>query len=66
MLRPELESNASVLNKLMAVLERSVRERSVRERFEHYPAHYKRSGYKETEARVEFIDPFFEALGRWL
>ncbi len=33
------------------------------ERFERNPAHYKRSGYKETEVRVEFIDPFFEAQG---
>ncbi len=28
-------------------------ERSVRERFERYSDHYKRSGYKETEVRVE-------------
>ncbi|RLC79174.1 MAG: restriction endonuclease subunit M [Chloroflexi bacterium] len=33
------------------------------ERFERNLAHYKQSGYKETEVRVEFIDPFFEALG---
>jgi hypothetical protein len=24
---------------------------------------YKRAEYKETQVRVEFIDPFFEALG---
>ena len=34
------------------------------ERFEHNLNHYKRSAYKEIEVRVEFIDPFFEALGR--
>ncbi|OQY17017.1 MAG: restriction endonuclease subunit M, partial [Anaerolineaceae bacterium 4572_32.2] len=33
------------------------------ERFERNLAHYKQAGYKETEVRVEFIDPFFEALG---
>ncbi len=46
-------------NQVMKLIERSVRERSVRERFvrERFvrersmrnPAHYKRSGYKETE-----------------
>jgi predicted type IV restriction endonuclease len=33
------------------------------ERFERNLDVYKRAGYKETRVRVEFIDPFFEALG---
>jgi predicted type IV restriction endonuclease len=33
------------------------------ERFERNLDHYKQPAYKETQARVEFIDPFFEALG---
>jgi len=33
------------------------------ERFERNLDKYKRPAYKETQARVEFIDPFFEALG---
>jgi hypothetical protein len=33
------------------------------ERFEHNLDKYKRPAYKETQVRVEFIDPFFEALG---
>ena len=33
------------------------------ERSERNLDHYKRPAYKETEVRVEFIDPFFEALG---
>jgi hypothetical protein len=33
------------------------------ERFRRDPAAYKRDDYKETRLRVEFVDPFFEALG---
>jgi hypothetical protein len=33
------------------------------ERFGHNLDAYKRADYKETQVRVEFIDPFFEALG---
>ena len=33
------------------------------ERFERNVDAYKRADYKETQVRVEFIDPFFEALG---
>jgi predicted type IV restriction endonuclease len=33
------------------------------ERFERNLDLYKRPGYKEARVRVEFIDPFFEALG---
>lgn len=33
------------------------------ERFERNLDHYKRPAYKETQVRVEFIDPFFESLG---
>jgi hypothetical protein len=33
------------------------------ERFERNLDHYKQPVYKETQVRVEFIDPFFEALG---
>jgi hypothetical protein len=33
------------------------------ERFQRNLDAYKRSEYKETQVRVEFIDPFFEALG---
>ncbi|MBN1660138.1 MAG: Eco57I restriction-modification methylase domain-containing protein [Anaerolineae bacterium] len=33
------------------------------ERFDRNHALYTRSDYKETQVRVEFIDPFFEALG---
>jgi len=33
------------------------------ERFERYLDLYKQPGYKEARVRVEFIDPFFEALG---
>jgi predicted type IV restriction endonuclease len=33
------------------------------ERFERNLDKYKRPAYKETQVRVEFIDPFFEALG---
>ena len=33
------------------------------ERFQHNIEHYHRPGYNETQARVEFIDPFFVALG---
>jgi predicted type IV restriction endonuclease len=33
------------------------------ERFAHNLDAYKRVDYKETQVRVEFIDPFFEALG---
>jgi len=33
------------------------------ERFERNLDHYKQPAYKETQVRVEFIDPFFEALG---
>ena len=37
--------------------------RDLVERFQHNYEHYMRSDYKETRLRVEFIDPFFEALG---
>ena len=33
------------------------------ERFRHNIDVYKRDDYKETRVRVEFIDPFFQALG---
>ena len=33
------------------------------ERFERYLDAYKRPDYKEARVRVEFIDPFFKALG---
>ncbi len=33
------------------------------ERFERNLDHYKQPAYKETQVRVEFIDPFLEALG---
>ncbi len=33
------------------------------ERFAHNLDVYKRAEYKETQVRVEFIDPFLEALG---
>ena len=33
------------------------------ERFERNLTKYKRPAYKETQVRVEFIDPFLEALG---
>ena len=33
------------------------------ERFGRNIETYKRDDYKETRVRVEFIDPFFEALG---
>ncbi len=33
------------------------------ERFAHNIEHYRRSGYNETQARVEYIDPLFIALG---
>lgn len=33
------------------------------ERFRSHLASYRSSGYHETEVRVEYIDPFFEALG---
>jgi hypothetical protein len=33
------------------------------ERFAYNLDAYKRADYKETQVRVEFIDPFFEALG---
>ena len=42
---------------------RSAVERLV-ERFAHNLDAYKGAEYKETQARVEFIDSFFEALGR--
>jgi len=32
-------------------------------RFERNVDQYRRSGYNETQARVDYIDPFFEALG---
>ena len=32
-------------------------------RFERNLDQYRRSGYNETQARVDYIDPFFEALG---
>ena len=38
-------------------------ERSERERFERHLDHYKQPAYKETQVRVEFIAPFFQALG---
>jgi hypothetical protein len=33
------------------------------ERFARNVDAYKRSDYKETQVRVEYVDPFFEALG---
>ena len=33
------------------------------ERFERNLDLYKRADYKEARVRIEFIDPFFEALG---
>ncbi len=33
------------------------------ERFEGDKGNYVRAAYKETQARVDFIDPFFRALG---
>jgi len=36
---------------------------SLVERFRSHLESYRSSGYRETEVRVEYIDPFFEALG---
>ena len=33
------------------------------ERFSRNLEAYKRQAYKETQVRVEYVDPFFEALG---
>ncbi len=33
------------------------------QRFQDNEAHYRAASYNETEARREFIDPFFSALG---
>ncbi len=35
----------------------------IHENFESNLAHHKSARYNETQARVEFINPFFEALG---
>jgi len=34
------------------------------ERFRYNLDIYKKSTYNETQVRIEFIDPFFEAMGR--
>ncbi len=43
-----------------------MRSKSVRllvQRFEEHKAAYKSGDYNEAQARLEFINPFFEALG---
>ena len=49
---------------MLATRDRAHREiAGLVERFARNLDVYKRADYKETQVRVEFIDPFFEALG---